>query len=196
MKKITFFLLGVVFVFIFSQCTVTEVFIEPSQIEPDVTAEIVIFRQDFMHNLEVADSVNFFNSEKIVLEKNFHFKDFYVKKGIRHRTDSFLFIQKIIEPFTCGRVTKITKDEWGDIMNVTVSFSPEKDDQTYNLKFFCIDKEGWFILSGGGATCTFRGEIHPLTVKTKGSCILMVIPPERSTIYTKSFSVFKGWKRK
>ena len=196
MKRFSYFFAGIFLISLFNQCTVQDVYIEPKQIEPDFGAEIVIFKQDFMHNLEVEDSVNFFNSEKIILEKNFHFKDFSVKNGIRHRTDSFLFVKKIIEPLTCGRVTKIVKDDFGDILNVTVSFSPEKGDETYNLKFFAVEREEWFILSGGGATINFRGQSYPLTVRTKGSCILMVIPPERSTIYTKSFSIFRGWLRK
>ncbi len=196
MKKIGFSLVGLLFLLFLNNCSTTEQYIEPQQIEPDPTAEIIIFKQDFMHNLEVEDSVDFFNSEKIVLERNFHFKNYHVKEGVRHKVDSFFFVQKTILPYTCGRVVKITKDDWGEIMSVLVSFSEEKGDESYNLSFFCIDKEGWFILSGGGATYSFRGQSYPLTVRTKGSCILMVKPPEYSTIFTESYSIFKGWKKK
>ena len=192
MKKIVFFLLGI---FLLSSCSIAEQFVEPEQIQPETgNGGPIIFKQDFMHNLEVKDSVNFFNSEKIVLERNFHLKTYFVKNGIRHNVDTFLFVKKIILPLTCGRVIKINRDQWEEITSIVVSFSEKET--SYNLTFFCIDKKNWFILSGGGAQYNFRGQDYPLTVSTKGSCILMVIPPDMSTIYTESFSIFKGWRKR
>ncbi len=195
MKKTTHSFLGFVMLLIMVSCSTTELFVEPKQIEPDLQDDIVIFRQDFLHNLEVKDSVKLFNSEIITLEKSFHFKNYHVKDGIRQRVDSFIFVKKTILPFTCGRAVKINKDEWGVIQNIVVSFSEEKGDESYNLSFFAIEKEGWFLLSGGGATYRFRGKDYPLDVATKGSCILMVKPPERSTIYTRTFNILKGWRK-
>jgi len=104
------------------------------------------------------------------------------------------FVKKIILPLTCGRVIKINRDQWEEITSIVVSFSEKET--SYNLTFFCIDKKNWFILSGGGAQYNFKGQDYPLTVSTKGSCILMVIPPDMSTIYTESFSIFKGWRKR
>ncbi len=196
MKKNTFYLLGIIITFLLSSCAAPLVFVEPQQIQPDVSDDIVIFKQDFIQHIEVDDSVLFFNSEIINLEKNFHLKDYYIKKGIRHTVDTFLYIKKTILPLTSGRAVKIIKDEWGEIMSVVVSFSEEEEDKTYSLSFFSNKQDGWFMLSGGGAYYNFRGKSYPLTVSTKGSCILMVKPPERSTIFTESFSIFKGWRKK
>lgn len=196
MKNFTFYLLGILLVFLLGSCATTQEFVEPNQIQPDINDDIIIFKQEFLQHVEVGDSVSFFNSEIINLEKNLHLKDYYIEKGIKHNVDTFLYIKKAILPLTCGRAIQINKDKWGEIMNVVVSFSEEKEDKNYNLTFYSNVEEGWFMLSGSGATYNFRGKIFPLTVSTKGSCILMVKPPECSTIFTQEFSVFKGWRKK
>ncbi|MDA3845809.1 MAG: hypothetical protein PF505_04575, partial [Vallitaleaceae bacterium] len=122
MKKITPFLLGLALLFSYS-CSTVEQYVEPNQIEADTHDGIVIFKQDFLHNLEVKDSVSLFNSETIVLDQSFHFKKYFVEKGIRHKVDSFILVKKTILPFTSGRAVKINKDDWGEISNNVVSFS-------------------------------------------------------------------------
>ena len=146
---------------------------------------LTIWEQRLRKNIDVKDSVRFYNSTEIKVARSFFDEFNFVENGVIFSTDSIVDVLRTIPIKTPGLMVQMDKDRTGVINIETVSFS--KKEITYTLNFYRkgsvkVQKDGsvtnpYSFILGGKATIFFRGHKYkdiPITTVGKDDCVLLV----------------------
>jgi len=160
MKKLVILtLLG----FIIFSCASVQQIVTPVSSEQVDTP--IIWKQSYFPEIQIKDSVFFYNPDTIRIEKDFLKKTIFVENGIVKAIDSLSLVSKIIPALTAGRWFSGIISSSGEIKQMAISFSRKKE-TTYNLIFIKQDDETFLL--NKNAYIVFRGYKYPVEISTTG----------------------------
>lgn len=185
-KFIILLILFVLIICLLSSCSVPEK-VTASEAQPILLKQtekpnLKNWKQIYVPDIKVGDSVFFYNSVEIVMEDEFFRIESFLDGAI-NITQTTKILEKTIPAMTSGELLSLKKDNNGKITDMFVSFSPT--DKTYYLNFK-LTQDGSFNLNGN-AKLFFEGKEYPVLATIKGDVckLLCVVNFEENIEYIK-----------
>lgn len=203
MKKQLFLtLLGSIFIL---SCATQQSVAKKDVVLDDKEVNILIpWKQSFFGNIEIKDSVLFYNSSEIRLDGEFFKQAVFIENGVVNVVDSINSISKVVPSLTAGGLMDIHKSSSGVIDKMKISFSND-DKISYNFIFYKTNEVKSiliknkdilvgesFILNGKGEL-SYKGKQYPVVLKTNGDCILLFYY-KKTTIRNEKKESAEGFK--